>query len=202
MPICLNCFDLKINESNKPEHLPVCVKCDNLIEGTCLRIDNQPMHRDCFKCFNCNVGLSVESGYYKDLNDNPICLNCSLAHASSKCDRCLEAIEATEQITFLDKKFHRSCYSCEKCGVDLVRMKKTMTDRETKGVYCEGCFIKGFAPKCHKCHQPIAGPHQPGTKYEDKNFHRQCFTCARCRKTLADKKFFRAGNILICEACY
>jgi hypothetical protein len=46
-------------------------------------------------------------------------------------------------------------------------------------------------------------PHRPGTKCEGRDYHLSCFACAKCKKTLADKKFFKQGNnIFKCEICF
>ncbi|RMZ93893.1 hypothetical protein BpHYR1_002588 [Brachionus plicatilis] len=57
-------------------------------------------------------------------------------------------------------------------------MKKTLTDKEGNALFCEPCFINQFAPRCNKCSEPIP-PYLSGTVYEEKNYHKECFSCAR-----------------------
>lgn len=192
-PICQNCFEVS--------KLPKCSSCDNPINGPHLIIENKPIHDSCFKCNNCNKVLDKETGYYKDKKtDKQLCFDCNLKLNGVKCFKCGNVIEK-EGLTFSDKDYHQHCFNCDSCGTDLTKMKKTLTDKEGNSLFCEPCFIQKFSPRCNKCNEPIS-PYLPGTVYEDKNYHKECFACARCKRTLANKKFFKSGNILICENCF
>jgi len=191
LPMCLSCFEIS--------KLPKCSKCSRHISGAYMMIENNAIHDECFKCSECNTQL--KDSYFKNkLNNQFLCSNCNLKLNGAKCSRCSNVIEK-EGITFANKDFHQSCFKCDQCGVELVKMKKTLTDKENKNLYCEPCFTKSFAPKCAKCNDPIT-PHLPGTQFEEKQYHKECFACARCKRTLADKRFFKSGNILVCENCY
>jgi len=192
-PMCLSCFEIS--------KLPKCSKCNNYISGAYQMIENQPIHNDCFKCSQCFQFLNTETGYFiNSLNQEQICPSCNLKSSAAKCSRCSQLITA-EGVSFAEKDFHQTCFKCDLCRNDLIRMKQVYTDQKGEGTYCSTCFINTFAPKCSKCSNPIA-PHQMKTKYEEKYFHYECFLCNRCKKTLANKKFFKAGNLLICEACF
>ena len=134
----------------------------------------------------------------KTTND-PICMNCNMKLNGARCARCGQVIEA-DGMTFNSKDYHKQCFTCDSCGVELSKMKKSLTDRNGTGKFCEPCHIKLFAPKCAKCNQAIP-PYLPFTQIEDKTYHKECFACSRCKQSLANKKFFKNGNLTLCEHC-
>jgi LIM domain-containing protein 2 len=192
-PLCLNCFEI-----NK---LPKCLECRQPISSGYIMVDNQPIHKECFKCSQCKELVSLDGGYFKNpLNNLPVCSKCHLVNKAPKCAKCMRIIEK-DGCTYGDKDYHQVCFTCVECQVELMKMKKTYRGKADDEIMCEPCFTEKYAPKCGKCSQSIS-PHIPGTKYEDKMYHLECLACGRCKKTLANKKFFKVGNIQICEACY
>lgn len=193
LPMCMKCYQIS--------KLPKCLSCGSHITTEYIIIDNKPMHNQCFKCTNCSSGLNKEVGYFRNkTSGGPICADCNVKLNGAKCARCLNVIEK-EGVSFNSQDYHQDCFKCNTCSTALVKMKKTLTDKSGQGLFCEPCFIQNFSPKCNKCNQTIS-PYVPGTQYEDKHFHRECFACARCKRSLATTKFFKTGNILICEQCY
>jgi LIM domain-containing protein 2 len=191
-PLCLKCFEV--------EKLPKCSKCARPATGDFFMADNKPIHGECFMCDQCGQKISMEDGYFKSASDKPICKNCNLANNGVKCGKCKTVIEK-DGYTFANRDYHEHCFTCVNCQTMLSKMKKAYRGKNDEEILCEPCFVDKYAPRCEKCGQPIS-PHLPGTKYEDKMYHRECLACARCKKTLANKKFFKSGNILICESCY
>jgi hypothetical protein len=190
-PMCLSCFEIS--------KLPKCFKCNNHISGAFQMLDNRPIHNDCFKCAQCSIFLRGND-YVRLANNETICFNCNLKLNGVECHKCSQII-VKEGVTFGQKDYHQSCFNCDMCKANLMRMKQIYTDKQGEGTFCSQCFMQAYSPKCSKCHNAI-GPHQIATNYEEKAFHRECFLCARCKKPLANKKFFKAGNILICEDCF
>lgn len=129
----------------------------------------------------------------------PLCTNCNIKLNGAKCVVCAQVIES-DGIMFNDRNYHKHCYLCDSCETDLTKMKKTLTDPSGQGKYCEPCHVKKYAPKCGKCGQSIPS-YLPFTQFEGKHYHKECFACSRCKKSLANKKFFKTGNITICEQC-
>lgn len=186
---CITCKKLILKEFflDETKKNPICLDCNKLSKHTF--------------CSNCGINLSNDSDYFKNQHiELPICYKCNLKLNGIKCAKCFQVIEKNG-ITFADKDFHSGCFMCQSCGIDLTTMKKTLTDKDGNSLYCEPCFIKKFAPMCNKCNEKIP-PYLAGTIFQDKNYHKECFSCARCKKTLANKKFFKSGNILICEKCF
>lgn len=195
----------QVQTSQEPETetTSLCIKCSTPIIGPCLIVENQPIHHDCFTCAHCKTFLNTETGFYKNGQNQAICYECDLVQSSVlKCAKCLGPISEMNGVQFRNKSYHPECYACVECNVNLATMKRPMTDNEYKHLFCETCWIKGIAPKCTKCSEPIYPPHKPGTVHEGKHYHLRCFACHRCKKTLADKKFFKAGNLLKCETCF
>jgi hypothetical protein len=192
-PMCLDCYEVS--------KLPKCSACSRHISGAYFLIDNKPIHAECFKCAECQSPLNNKDGFFRNKSTGaPICSNCNIKLNGSKCFRCSQVIEK-DGVTFNERDYHQTCYTCDVCGNELMRYKKTLTDKAGLGLYCEPCHIQKFAPKCNKCGQPIP-PYMPGTQYEDKMYHKECFACSRCKKSLENKKFFKTGNLTVCEQCY
>lgn len=192
-PVCLDCDRLST--------LPKCSVCNLTIVGPYLIFNNKPIHDICLKCDNCGIKLkNNDNNFQYKKNELPICTKCNNEFNGIKCEKCFQVIEK-DGITFANKEYHSACFICQNCRTDLTKMKKTLTDKEAKNLFCEPCFVNQYAPRCNKCNEPIP-PYLPGTVYEDKNYHKECFSCARCKRTLSNKKFFRSGNILICEGCF
>ena len=193
LPMCLNCFEMS--------RLPRCAVCSKHLSGPYILIENRPLHKECFNCSACNSQIDPDKGFFKNkINEQPLCGNCNMTMNGARCGKCSNVIEK-DGVSFSFKDYHRECFNCDKCGTNLTYMKRTLTDKENTSLFCEPCFNQNFLPRCSKCNNPIT-PHLPGTNYEDKAYHKECFTCGRCKRTLADKKFFKAGTILICENCY
>lgn len=192
-PLCLKCFEIT--------KLPKCKECKKPISVGYYMIDNQPIHKACFKCSQCGDGISPDIGYFKNqLTNLPVCQKCHLINTGVKCCKCGKIIEK-DGCTFNDRDYHQNCFLCTFCNVELIKMKKTYRGRNDEEILCEPCFTDRYAPRCAKCTQAIS-PNRPSTKYEDQMYHLECLACSRCKKTLANKKFFKTGNLQICESCY
>jgi hypothetical protein len=118
------------------------------------------------------------------------------------CDKCEEAFAAgQEKHLFNGKSYHRQCYACDRCRVELFRMKKAHTDPNQQGMFCEPCFSDMYGPKCHKCLQPVT-PYMLSAIYEGQIYHRECFCCPRCKRSFAKEKMYKNGNLVICQNCF
>lgn len=54
----------------------------------------------------------------------------------------------------LNKSWCPHCFTCDKCGSELVNMGFVELNGK---IYCENDYETFFAPKCAKCRQPIVG---------------------------------------------
>lgn len=191
-PLCANCHKQFLNAVK-------CNECNQPIIDRYLTIEQKTYHHTCFKCKTCGNILNSEVGYFKHkISNEPICGDCNSKLFGIKCIKCSNVIEK-DGVTFADHDYHQGCFKCDKCGVELVKMKRTLTDKNGL-IYCEPCHLQEFAPKCGKCNMPITTTN-PGVQVEDKVLHRECFLCARCKKTMANKRYFKSGNLVVCESC-
>ena len=116
------------------------------------------------------------------------------------CDKCDDPI-VEDIYTFHRKNFHRQCFTCTRCNSELSCMKKVKRGHDGTGMYCEPCFSQKFGPKCPKCNETVT-PYMLSSVFEDQVYHKECFVCQRCKKSLLKDKFYRTGNITICKSCY
>ena len=126
--------------------------------------------------------------------------NFSQKEISDYCDRCHQFIDKDKYV-FNYKSYHKKCYSCHRCNSELFRMKKVLNGMDGEGLYCEPCHTDMFGPKCPKCNETVT-PYMLSTMYDNKLFHKECFVCQRCRRSLANEKFVRSGNLIICKKCF
>lgn len=191
--LCLNCFEL--------DKKLKCSGCKKPIDELYLMIENQPYHKECFKCSDCNNAFGPGADYFKDPSTKlPLCSACHLIKTGEKCFKCKKVIEK-DGYTFADKHYHGYCFLCSFCNVELWKMKQPFVGKNENEICCEPCFSNNYCDKCEKCGQTIS-LHLPGIKFEEKMYHKECLACGRCKKSLVNKKFFKSGKILICEQCY
>lgn len=133
-----------------------------------------------------------------------MCRNChskNLVSSASKCRKCSQPILDTI-VTFKGGEFHDYCLVCTLCSKKLVG-QSIYTDKVDKP-YCVGCFTKKEGKYCGKCAKIIA-PSQPNLIFEEKHFHKECFTCSKCSRQINSTESFYKGdkgeNDVICAAC-
>ena len=69
--------------------------------------------------------------------------------------------------------------------------------------FCVDCFTKKESKQCGKCAKPI-GPSQTNLVFENKNYHKECFTCQDCNRQIqSSESFYKSddGNGIICPDC-
>ncbi|VDN99245.1 unnamed protein product [Rodentolepis nana] len=132
-----------------------------------------------------------------------------------KCAKCHKHIEGTI-VTAMNKKWHSECFVCTGCHSPLAGQSFHNKDGSP---YCIKCRQEKFDPTCdvshyttiylilkpplkfnaplpyiyinfisQKCGKKI-DPTVKYTIYQDKSFHRECFTCSECNQPIEGKKF-------------
>ena len=179
-----------------------CTKCKQQISGTFTVYNEKKYHTKCFVCCQCNQEFK-EKTFFK-LDGQPLCRTChsqNLVANASSCKKCSQPILDTV-VTFKGGEYHDYCLTCNMCSKKLVG-QSIYTDKQERP-YCIECFTKKEAKICSKCAKSIA-PNQTNLVFEDKNFHKECFTCKKCSKQISSaESFFRADNDpngFICESC-
>jgi len=113
----------------------VCDICKKpILPGSKYKTTNvQNFHRECFKCAQCGKQLEYE---YCEANGKFYCSQDYDDLFAPKCDKCFKGI-TEEHIQYRGKKFHNTCFSCLRCGVqvDVDNFFRV----EERGPYCEPC---------------------------------------------------------------
>ncbi|XP_034186108.2 four and a half LIM domains protein limpet isoform X5 [Osmia lignaria lignaria] len=98
-----------------------CVKCNKIITSGGVTYKNEPWHRDCFTCSNCNNSLAGQRFTSRD--DKPYCADCFGELFAKRCTACskpITGIGGTRFISFEDRHWHNDCFICAGCKTSLV----------------------------------------------------------------------------------
>ncbi|XP_043509122.1 zinc finger protein 34 isoform X3 [Frieseomelitta varia] len=114
-----------------------CVKCNKIITSGGVTYKNEPWHRDCFTCSNCNNSLAGQR--FTSRNDKPYCAECFGELFAKRCTACskpITGIGGTRFISFEDRHWHNDCFICAGCKTSLVG-RGFITDGED--IICPDC---------------------------------------------------------------
>ncbi|XP_078038824.1 four and a half LIM domains protein limpet isoform X3 [Augochlora pura] len=114
-----------------------CVKCNKIITSGGVTYKNEPWHRDCFTCSNCNNSLAGQRFTSRD--DKPYCADCFGELFAKRCTACskpITGIGGTRFISFEDRHWHNDCFICAGCKTSLVG-RGFITDHED--IICPEC---------------------------------------------------------------
>ncbi|XP_017883822.1 zinc finger protein 701 isoform X3 [Ceratina calcarata] len=114
-----------------------CVKCNKIITSGGVTYKNEPWHRDCFTCSNCNNSLAGQRFTSRD--DKPYCADCFGELFAKRCTACskpITGIGGTRFISFEDRHWHNDCFICAGCKTSLVG-RGFITDGED--IICPDC---------------------------------------------------------------
>jgi len=106
--------------------LNVCNHCNQPLVGRFVSTGNEKLHPECFVCSSCGNKLT---GQFYNSDGKKICQNCS-----SKCFVCFKPFSGPHVIC-RNRKYHKECFSCDKCGVKL----------------SEDYYVVDDKPRCEKC---------------------------------------------------
>ncbi|CAB3410643.1 unnamed protein product [Caenorhabditis bovis] len=116
-----------------------CSKCKKVITAGGVTYKNEPWHRECFCCTNCNSSLAGQRFTSKD--EKPYCANCYGELFAKRCNACtkpITGIGGAKFISFEDRHWHNDCFICAQCTTSLVG----------KGFITDGHEI--LCPECAK----------------------------------------------------
>lgn len=143
---CIKCYEDK--------YATRCTKCKLIIISGGVTFRNEPWHRDCFNCCNCNKSLAGQRFTTRDIKDdqntrnvnktnqphNAYCIDCYGELFAKKCFACSQAITGlggTRFVTFEDRSWHNDCFICDDCQTSLVG-KGFITDGP-ESIICGDC---------------------------------------------------------------
>lgn len=105
----------------------------------------------------------------------------------------------TNIIEWNNREYHEKCFKCFNCQISL-KNKMTYSNETNDEFFCSKC-IKKNENECFRCKKKIrSNTHY--TEFNGEFYHKSCFTCSSCKKSIVTKKFYPNNNNLLCEMCY
>ncbi|XP_023240313.1 prickle planar cell polarity protein 3-A-like isoform X1 [Centruroides sculpturatus] len=126
---CTTCYEQKFSTR--------CVKCNQIITTGGVTYRNEPWHRECFCCTNCEMCLAGQRFTSRD--EKPYCAECFGELFAKRCNACnkpITGIGGTRFISFEDRNWHNDCFLCASCNLSLVG-KGFITDGSD--ILCPDC---------------------------------------------------------------
>uniref|UniRef100_A0A1I8F2P6 LIM zinc-binding domain-containing protein n=1 Tax=Macrostomum lignano TaxID=282301 RepID=A0A1I8F2P6_9PLAT len=189
-PACLSCFDSRLATPAPPaERRSGCDSKD-------VSYGQRHWHEACFRCAGCSAQLAGSSFSVK--SDAIYCLMCYETRFAERCSRCREAFKAGQRKFefrsrhYKGRPYHSDCLRGGHCAKPPLRLK--FTSHEDRP-FCGDCYGELFARRCSACLKPITG--FTGSKFisfEQRDWHSQCFNCARCAPAWLAKASWPMGR--------
>eukprot|EP00794_Sanderia_malayensis_P000099 gene99-706_t len=189
-PICINCYNRNCANT--------CHKCQEKIsmDDKDILYDNHHWHDTCLICVDCKQTLSGRSFLVKDVGEF-ICADCHKNSDTRRCKNCEQCFEPGMKRLELNGVFwHEECFVCELCK-EPISSKRFMRHQDL--TVCVKCYEGTFVKKCIECQQPLT---QGGISYNGEPYHKQCFACAKCHTSIANKAFSVKDDKNFCVDCY
>merc|ERR1712210_59957 len=125
------------------------------------------------------------------------CGPCYDAQFATRCDGCGDVFKAgMKKMEYKTRQWHEKCFVCCTCKNPIGT--KSFIPKE-HDIYCAGCYEDKFATKCIKCNKVITAG---GVTYRNDPWHRECFTCTNCTKSLAGQRFTSREAKPYCAECF
>jgi len=188
---------------------PYCIKCyENVFANNCdecgkiIGIDSKDLsykekhwHEACFVCSKCRTSLVDKQ--FGSKADRIYCGPCYDAQFATRCDGCGDVFRAgMKKMEYKTRQWHEKCFVCCVCKNPIGT--KSFIPKE-HDIYCAKCYEDKFATKCIKCNKVIT---QGGVTYRNDPWHRECFTCTHCTKSLAGQRFTSRDDKPYCAECF
>ncbi|XP_062926122.1 four and a half LIM domains protein 2-like [Mobula hypostoma] len=89
-------------------------------------------------------------------------------------------------------------FDCHSCKDSLLGKKYILRESNQ---YCTKCYDNLYSNTCEDC-KKLIGSDCKDLSYKDLHWHEQCFKCAKCGHSLAEKPFSTKEDSLLCMECY
>ncbi|TNN37117.1 Four and a half LIM domains protein 2 [Liparis tanakae] len=89
-------------------------------------------------------------------------------------------------------------FDCHYCKDSLLGKKYIMKEDKQ---YCTKCYENLFSNSCEGCTLAITC-NSKDLSYKDRHWHEECFKCAKCSRSLAEKAFAAKDDLLLCTECH
>lgn len=185
--LCTTCYATNYQKA--------CKSCSKPIDsgGSRLEYNGNYFHERCFVCKICLKEIGTSGFVPKD--DEFYCPSCFQNEFSKRCVGCGEPL-LEGGVLYGGQTWHKTCFTCHYCHRSLAANAFSVRDGFR---YCMECYGTFYAKQCEICMKPIVG----GEYYtlDESNFHKDCFMCSRCSRSLASEGFVREGTELLCANC-
>ncbi|KAI3643922.1 hypothetical protein MP228_010086 [Amoeboaphelidium protococcarum] len=217
--------------STDKEFQGLCAQCNQVIKTSevTLKAQGKSYHQHHFCCAHCDKSIEAKSQYiihpdtqkqyhsqcYSEVYARP-CACCSL--------KITDGSMVSSQITKdgPSVSFHPACFTCgnrlkssdgsgdnptvKGCGVLLFKNGHSSKYRIDKDVIlCIGCHDKHFTIVCFECNNKIL-PDSEGkvssVVIKGKQYHSECFKCARCAQVFVEFKAYPLNDKFYCLKDY
>ncbi|XP_044268377.1 paxillin homolog 1 isoform X1 [Tribolium madens] len=188
-PYCVSCYESVFANA--------CEKCSRIIgiDSKDLSYKDKHWHEACFLCTTC--GESLVDRQFGSKGDRIYCGRCYDEQFASRCDGCHEIFRAgTKKMEYKTRQWHEKCFCCCVCKVPIGTQSFIPREQE---IYCAKCYEEKFATRCIKCNKVITSG---GVTYKNEPWHRECFTCTHCSKSLAGERFTSRDEKPYCAECF
>lgn len=187
-PCCDDCY--------KKDFAPRCVECSGPIgAGKLIVYETKKYHPECFRCGQCHKSMVEREFFARD--SKPCCVSCYNERFAERCEECSKLITDGKSTIYNNKTYHPECMRCGLCRKVMGDEKKCF-NHDSKPC-CNQCYTDRVAPRCAKCFKPIL---ERSTVFKDKNYHTDCFTCAKCNRVIgSSEKFYDDKLGYLCTQC-
>lgn len=144
----------------------------------------------------CDVELHGKK--FTNHNDTIFCEECYIKFEAKKCHKCKESIGlGSIKVTLENKSWHKECFVCKRCKIDLKGEKYYLIDED---LFCKNCNSQPVA-QCHECKLAIKST-VSHIKHKQRLWHAECFKCVLCKGWLANGEFQEMDDTIMCNDCY
>ncbi|GCB78868.1 hypothetical protein scyTo_0020153 [Scyliorhinus torazame] len=152
-PFAVKDENLLCTECYSNEYSSKCFTCKkNIMPGSRkMEYRGNSWHETCFTCKRCRQPMGTKPFIPKE-NDS-YCVPCYEKQFAQHCSSCKKAI-TTGGVTYHDMPWHKECFLCTGCKMQLAGQRFTSRDEFP---YCLDCFSNLYAKKCTACGKAIAG---------------------------------------------
>uniref|UniRef100_A0AAR5P7Z5 LIM zinc-binding domain-containing protein n=1 Tax=Dendroctonus ponderosae TaxID=77166 RepID=A0AAR5P7Z5_DENPD len=188
-PYCVSCYESVFANA--------CEKCSRTIgiDSKDLSYKDKHWHEACFLCTTC--AQSLVDKQFGSKGDRIYCGRCYDEQFASRCDGCHEIFRAgTKKMEYKTRQWHEKCFCCCVCKVPIGTQSFIPREQE---IYCAKCYEDKYATRCIKCNKVITSG---GVTYKNEPWHRECFTCTHCQKSLAGERFTSRDEKPYCADCF
>ncbi|XP_056335347.1 four and a half LIM domains protein 3b [Danio aesculapii] len=189
---------LVCNECYCNEFSSNCVACGKTVMPGSKRLEYEGCvwHEECFVCCGCEQPIGAQS-FIPD-KDEYYCVPCYEGRFAPRCAHCKQTL-VQGGVTYRDEPWHKECFLCTGCKVQLAGQPFTTQGEDP---YCVKCFSNLYAQKCAACEKPITGFGEGKyVSFEERQWHKLCFKCSVCSLSLVGAGFFPHGSMILCKGC-